>query len=443
MLRGKPAKGERVRIQPPRSEEQTRLVELAKSLIPGGTTNSIVPPAGQEFLIERGEGAYVFDVDGRRYLDFLMGAGPLVLGHAHPRILETIARTASKGTHHFGLNRRAVELADRVSKYIPSAEMVRFTSTGSEATFHALRLARAVTGRNAYIKFDGAYHGHHDLAVWSFEKSASEPPRGTPESAGIQRGVAEDICVLPFNDSKSVRDEMRANPERYAAVICEPFQRTLSPAPGFLETLREECDRAGVVLIFDEVVTGFRFAPGSAQQRYGVVPDLTALGKALSGGLPVAMLVGRRHLMRHFEPGSNEDQYSFHCGTLNGNLLATECAHTALDILMEEGGIAQLEELGQMAREQMARALTDAGIQFQMCGESAIFHPYFTDRPVSNNADVRSSNWQFNDAFHLKLLEAGIYKTFTKGYVSLAHDSGHLEELGRASKWAAREVKST
>lgn len=429
-------------LQPQRSERQAQLVEKAKQLIPGGTTNSIVQPGGKEFVVERGQGAYVYDVDGRAYLDFVMGSGPLVFGHAHPRIVKTISEAVSKGTHHFALTRRAIELAERINKYIPSIEMVRYASSGSEATFHALRLARAFTGRSAYIKFDGAYHGHNDFAVWSFEKSITEPPRGTPESAGIQRGVSDDVHVLPFNDSASVRALLRSRPNDFAAVICEPFQRMLRPKPGFLETLRDECDRTGTVLIFDEVVTGFRFVPGSAQERYGVRPDLTTLGKALAGGLPFAVLGGRRRFMEHLERGSDEDSYSFHCGTLNGYLLGVECAHTALDILMEEGGLQQLEELGATARDKVARALRDTGTTFYMGGDGAIFQPYFIDRPVESNADVRAADWALNDAIHLRLLDAGIYKAFHRGYVSLAHDSAHLEELAKATKWAIEQVRS-
>jgi glutamate-1-semialdehyde 2,1-aminomutase len=288
---------------PARSSMQTELASLSKSIIPGGTFNSIVPPDGLEFLIDRGEGTYVFDTDGRRFLDFMMGAGATILGHAHPRIVATVAAAAESGTHHCGLCRRAVELAQRLVEHVPSAGMVRFTGSGSESTFHALRLARAATGRQSYIKFDGAYHGHHDLASWSFEHgAASSVPR--QESAGIQHGVEQDVVVLNFNDATGVRHALRSAPERFAAVIVEPMQRMLPPVPGFLETLRLECNRAGVVLIFDEVVTGFRLSRGGAQERYGVIPDLTCLGKAMAGGVPLAALVGRRALMECFAVSS-------------------------------------------------------------------------------------------------------------------------------------------
>ena len=200
----------------------------------------MLPPEGIEFLIERGEGKYVYDTDGRRFLDFMLGAEPLILGHAHPRIVKTIASQAAKGTQYFGLSQRAVDLAERFTRYIPSAEMVRYTSSGTEATFHALRLARAVTGRKRIIKFDGAWHGHHDLAVWSMQLSPTKIPEPYPISAGTQDGVREDLIALPFNDTQRFRSCMNEHGHHIAAVICEPVQRTISPVPGFLDALREE-----------------------------------------------------------------------------------------------------------------------------------------------------------------------------------------------------------
>ena len=422
------------------SEDQADLVRRAQKLLPGGTTTSVVPPKGLEFIVDRGAGAYLYDVDGRRYLDFFLGAGPLVLGHAHPRIVATLRDNAHKGTHHFGLHKRTVELAERLVKYVPSAEMVRFTSSGSEATFHAMRLARAVTGRAGIIKFDGAYHGHHDLAVWSYEQTRTQIPAPTAESRGIQSGVAEDMTVLPFNDIAAIRETLRARPDHFAAVICEPHQRALPPLPGFLEALREACDRAGTVLIFDEIVTGFRLAAGGGQELYGVVPDLTTLGKAMTGGMPMSALVGKRNLMEHLDPASPPENFAFQCGTYNGYLLATECAHTTLDILIEENGLARLQELGALARERIEKAFVDAGEPVYMSGQGPMFHPYFSARPVHNNADIRASDTEKSAAFHCKLLEGGIYKEFVKGYVGLPHTESHMDEFADVTRWALRQL---
>jgi glutamate-1-semialdehyde 2,1-aminomutase len=425
---------------PARSDAQTALVARTKALIPGGSTNSLMPPDGLEFLIARGEGAYVYDADGRRFLDFMLGAGPLVLGHAHPRIVETLSEQAQRGTHYFGLSTRAVALAERFTQYIPCAEMVRFTSSGSEATFHSLRLARAVTGRQAVIKFDGAWHGHHDLAVWSMELSPTQIPEPYAVSSGIQRGVKEEMVVLPYNDIAAFRAMMAAHPNRFAAVICEPMQRTLTPLPGFLQALREECDRYGTVLIFDEVVSGFRIAPGGAQEKYGVTPDLTALGKALSGGMPLSAVVGRRWLMEHLDPSKVDDQYSFHCGTFNGLPASVECAHTTIDMLVEEGGIGQLAQLGVYAREEVGKLFKDLGVATAVTGDGPIFHFYFTEEDVHDHAAVRRSNLALSDAMHRRLYTAGIYKQFSKAYLSLAHTRAHVDELCDMLRWSYRET---
>ncbi|HTF59170.1 MAG TPA: aminotransferase class III-fold pyridoxal phosphate-dependent enzyme [Actinomycetes bacterium] len=420
----------------PRSAAHAELVARADAVLPGGTTNSARHPAGLEFLVERGAGAELFDVDGRRYLDFVLGGGPLVLGHADPRLLAVLQRAAALGGHHYALHRRTVELAERIAGYVPSAEMVRFTGSGSEATFHALRLARAATGRAGIVKFDGAYHGHHDLGVWSFEQSPTDPPVPFPESAGVQEGVVGDVVVLPFNDPGAVTELLEAEPERFAAVICEPFQRALAPLPGFLDAVRRACDRSGTVLIFDEVVTGFRFAPGGAQERYGVLPDLTTLGKALAGGLPLAALTGRRRLMEHLGPGGGRTPSSFHCGTFNGWLLGVESAHATLDILVEQGGLARLEELGGLAADALRRVCADRGVPVQVSAAGGVFQPWFGDRPVTSAAGIRATDLAMSAAWHRLLLQAGVYKLAPKGYVGLAHDQGHVQELAAAAGWA-------
>lgn len=424
----------------PRSPFHADLMQRALRVLPGGTTNSLTQPEGAEFVIARGEGAYVYDVDGNRRLDFMLGAGPLILGHAHPRIVSAITTAAQRGTHYFGIADRAIELAERILDYVPSAEMVRFTSSGSEATAHAIRLARAVTGRQGFVKFDGAWHGHHDLAAWSMESSPTDIPHPYPASAGMQRGVSDDMVVLPYNDVEAVRNLLRANPERFAAVICEPVQRALSPVPGFLEGLREVCDRYGVVLIFDEVVSGFRLAPGGAQQLYGVTPDLTTLGKALSGGLPLSALVGRRQLMEHLTPGSDPATFSFHCGTFNGSPLAVECAHTTLDILVNEGGIATLTELGEIAREQVKKVFRDLSVPATITGVGPMFHFYFTSTPVINQWDARRSNVALANAVHDKMYAAGIYKQSAKAYLSIVHTPDHIAEFCDKLAWATRSA---
>lgn len=425
-----------------RSDEHNAWLEKARKLIPGGTTNSVTPPAGLEFLIDGGEGVHLHDVDGRRYLDFVIGAGALILGHAHPRLVETIRAQASKGSHHFALRRRTVELAERLVHYVPCAEMVRFCSSGTEATFHAIRLSRAVTGRLGVVKFDGAWHGHHDFGSVSLEHSPTVIPHPYPVSAGIEPAILNDMVILPFNDAAALRETLRREPERFACVICEPMHRTIRPVPGFLETLREECDRAGVILIFDEVVSGFRLAAGGAQAKYGVTPDLATLGKALSSGMPVSAIVGKRPVMDHMTPGSDPRHYDFHCGTLNGFALGIECAHATLDILVEEGGIAALARIGDYARERVGRTLADHKIDFVMAGDGPIFQPYYTRTPVRDHRDVRASDLKFNAAVHRHMYAAGIYLLPNKSYLSLQHGEAHVNQYCDVMSWAIGRVRA-
>lgn len=422
---------------PPAGDADGLLARAARVLPGAATLQAATLPAGEGFVAERGSGAYLHTTDGRRLTDFVLGGGPLVLGHAPSAILAAIASSSALGTQHFVVHRRTVELAERICEHVPSAQAVRFCGSGSEATFHALRLARAATGRSGILKFDGGYHGHHDLATWSFESGrAGDPP--VAESAGIQRGVERDVAVVPFNDATAARAALSAQPQRFAAVIVEPFQRALEPQPGFLESLREACDSVGAVLIFDEVVTGFRFAPGGAQARYGVTPDLTTLGKALAGGLPLAALAGRRELMEHLSPASPEAQRSYHCGTFNGYLLGVECAHATLDEMLARDGAAVLERRSQQVADGLRRAFADACVPVWVSAAGGLFQPYFSAVPVIDAAGVRASDLAAQAEYHRLLLEAGVYKLAPKGYVSLAHGDDEIEQLLEATRWALR-----
>lgn len=420
------------------SLKHQKLISRARDVFPGCTNNAVSPKFGQEFIVERGEGAYLFDIDGRSFLDFTLGSGPLVLGHAHPRMVKTVKQAAEIGTHHFAPHVRAVELAERICEYVPCAEMVRFTASGNEATYNAIRLARAVTGRDGIIKFDGAFHGHHDLVAWSFERSNTDFPRPFPQSAGVQKGVEGDVVVMPFNDLESVEQIVRESPERYAAIICEPFQRMVAPDEGFLEGLRSLCDETGTILIFDEIVTGFRLAIGGAQEFYGVTPDLAAIGKALSAGLPFAALIGKKKLLEHLDPASRKEQFSFHCGTLNAYLLGVEAAHTCLDILINDEGINYLGEIGSYARKCLTQVFSGTEYEVKIVGEGPLFHVYFTNGPIRNNADVAKCDWVVSDRLHELLFESGIYKPSVKGYLSIVHQREHIDQLCETISQALR-----
>lgn len=419
-----------------RSETQTALVERARQVFPAGVTNTGTMPRGLQVIVERGEGAELIDVDGRRVLDFVLGGGPLVLGHAHPRIGEAVTTAIRDGGHHFALHRRTLELAERLCDLVPSAEMVRFSGTGSEATFHALRLARAVTGRQTIIKFDGGYHGHHDLGSWSFEWTPADGTDPVPESAGIQAGLERDIVVLPFDDAEALRRTLEAEPDRFAAVIVEPIQRAIPASAEFLATARAACDRTGTVLVFDEIVTGFRCAPGGYQELIGVTPDLTALGKALGGGLPIAALVGRRSLMEHLDPHAPAASRSFHCGTFNGYELGSAAAHATLDVLLEEDGFHRLDERARQAGEAIRSAYADAGVPAVVLAGHGLFQHYVGSGPVTDAADVRATDRAALIRWHEEMLRLGVWKLLAKGYVSLVHDESHIRRLEETARLA-------
>ena len=424
----------------PPSQAQADLVARAHAVLPGGTSNSGTLPRDVGFVVDRGEGAELVDVDGRRFVDFVLGGGPLVLGHAHPRIVEAVGRAMADGGHHFAIHRRTIELAERICDLVPSAEMVRFTASGSEATFHALRLARALTGRSGIVKFDGGYHGHHDLASWSFEWTPCQPPSPTAESAGLQPGLEQDIAVLPFNDPAALAALLSAEPTRFAAVILEPIQRAIPASASFLGAVREACTRAGAVLIFDEIVTGFRCAPGGAQELMGVTPDLTTLGKALGGGLPIAALAGRRSLMERLDPSRGREARSFHCGTFNGYQAGVEAAHATLDMLVDEGGIRRLDELSRRAGDALRRAFAGLGVESVVLDGWGLFQHYFGHGPIERAADVRATDHDALARWHHELLAQGVYKLMAKGYVSLAHEERHFEALEMAAGVAAERA---
>jgi glutamate-1-semialdehyde 2,1-aminomutase len=299
-----------------------------------------------------------------------------------------------------------------------------------------------VTGRLGVIKFDGAWHGHHDFGAVSLEHSPTVIPKPYPVSAGIEPAILDDMVVLPFNDANAVRETLRGASGRFACVICEPMHRTIKPEPGFLETLREECTRAGAILVFDEIVSGFRLAPGGAQEKYGVVPDLTTLGKALAGGMPVAAVVGRRAVMDHMTPGSDPRHYDFHCGTLNGFALGIECAHATLDVLVEGGGIGTLAKLGEYAREKVSRTLADRRVDFVMAGDGPIFQPYYTRGPVRDHRDVRASDLKFNAQVHRHMYAAGIYLLPNKSYLCVQHETAHVDHYAQVLAWAVTRVQN-
>jgi len=400
------------------SEPEIELVATARRVLPGGGFGNVP----HEIVIAEGRGSHVWDVSGNEYVDYLLGSGPMIVGHAHPEVLEVIQQVASKGTTFFANNPYGIRLAAEIVDAVPCAEKVRFVSSGSEADAYALRLARAYTKRDKILKFEGGYHGMSDYGLMSLApKRSGNFPQPIPDSAGIPASVREEMLVAPFNDLETVASLVREHRDQLAGIIVEPFQRLIPPKPGFLEGLRKLTEENELLLIFDEVVTGFRFAYGGAQEYYGVTPDVCTLGKAIGGGFPLAAIAGRADIMAHFDKGAvAEDAFMVQIGTLSGNPIAAAAGLKTLEILKRPGAYAQIFKTGRALMEGYARILKDARIKAVVAGDAPMFDIVFTEREVK---DYRSA---LGDETAMKrcnalLREQGILKSESKYYISTVH----------------------
>jgi glutamate-1-semialdehyde 2,1-aminomutase len=417
--------------------ESRRLLRAAEARIPGGVNSPVRAfrgVGGEPFFVARAEGARLHDVDGRAYVDFVGSWGPLILGHAAPAIVEAVAEAARQGTSYGAPTAREVELAEQIHAAVPSMEMLRLVSSGTEAAMSAIRLARGATGRDVIVKFDGCYHGHADSLL--VKAGSGGATFSIPDSRGVPAALAALTVTVPFNDLDAVAGALRAHPDAVAAVIVEPVAGNMgvvAPAPGFLAGLRELCTRHGAVLIFDEVITGFRVAFGGAQQRYGVEPDLTCLGKIIGGGLPVGAYGGRADLMRHVAPLGEVYQ----AGTLSGNPLAVAAGLATLRALRaDRGAYDRLEDLGARLEAGFRRAADKAGVPVSVNRVGSMLTGFFTDAPVRSYADARRADTARYARFFHGMLERGVYlapSQFEAAFVSLAHTAGDLEHVERAT----------
>jgi glutamate-1-semialdehyde 2,1-aminomutase len=402
-------------------EEQ--VLRTAARVLPGGVLGSTRFADDQAFIVKGGRGSRIYDLSGREYIDYLLGSGPLVLGHAHPAVVAAVREQVERGTTYFLVNEPIVALAEEICRAVPCAEQVRFTVSGTEATFFALRAARAFRKRDTIMKFEGGYHGSHDYALMSSApRSPKAFPAATPDSAGIPHAIENEVLVAPYNDLATVEALLAVHGDSLAAVIVEPFQRLIPPRPGFLQGLRELTRRREIPLIFDEVVTGFRFAYGGAQEFYGVVPDLAAVGKIVGGGFPLAAVCGREEIMRAFDPRlEGTPDYIAQVGTLNGNPIAAVAGLATLAELRKPGAYARWRDTGHALRDGLAGLVRDSGLPGQVVGEFAVFDVVFTGEPVADYRSMLTADGGLMRAFNAECLKRGVLKGGQKIYTSLAH----------------------
>jgi len=400
------------------------LLERAERVMPGGVLASFTTPADVAFVVREAHGSTIINEDGRPYVDYVMGSGPLILGHRHPRVVEAIERQLASGTHYYTLNKPAIELAETLVEAIPCAELVKFTSTGAEATFQALRIARAATGRDNIMRFRAGYHGAHDYGV-------------AGATAGIAAGVTDRVLVGEFNDIENTVAQIRENADQLAAVIVEPFQRNIAPAPGFLEALREITRLTGVVLIFDEVVTGFRLGWGGAQGRYGVSPDLATYGKIIGGGLPLGAVAGSRRLMDLASPGHKGGDAVYFSSTLNGNPLAAAAGLATLEVLREPGVYDALESAGARLRIALADAVGDSPKPIFITGVGAMVGLNVGSGDPLLAATHHSSDAAARKKLETEMIRRGAFVNLgARLYVSTEHSDSDIQAAADALRGA-------
>lgn len=416
---------------------QSEWIARAQSVLPAGGFGNFDP----SIVIARGEGSHVWDEDGNEYIDYLIGSGPMLLGHGHPEVMEAVLEQLPRGMTFFANNAKGIELAEAIVDAVPCCEKVRFVASGGEADMYAIRLARAYTGKDKILKFEGGYHGMSAEAQMSLAPDKRlNFPQAVPDSAGIPQGVADQMLIAPFNDLAAV-EALLAEHDDIAAIIAEPLQRIIPAAPGYLQGLRDLCDKHSVLLIFDEIVTGFRLAYGGAQERYNVTPDICTLGKIIGGGFPLAALGASAEIMQHFDKAVvGADKWLMQLGTLSGNPIAAAAGLKTMEILSREGSYDRLRAIGKALQKLQSTLLDEAGVAHKVCGDETLFDIYFTETDCRDYRSANHDDPARNAAYNRALRDNGIFKSPGKLYPSLAITQSDLEQTRDAVQQAVKAL---
>ena len=417
-----------------------QLFEQAQQHIPGGVNSPVrafKAVGGTPVFIDRADGAYLYDTDGKRYIDYVLSWGPMIMGHNHPEVREAVQKQAEKGLSFGAPTELEIQLADRLCEIMPNMDLVRMVNSGTEATMSAIRLARGYTGRDVIVKFEGCYHGHSDSLL--IKAGSGALTLGVPSSPGVPAALADYTLTLTYNDHEGLRQAFAEHGERIACLIVEPVTGNMNcvlPTPEFQQAMRDVCNESGAVLILDEVMTGFRFGPSGAQGYYGMEADLTCLGKIVGGGMPVGAFGGKREIMEHIAPLGPVYQ----AGTLSGNPIAMVAGLTTMDIITRPGFYEPLFEKTTAVCEGMQKAADAAGVPFTTNHAGTMFGGFFTDAgAVSNYADVMACDTEGFARFFHHMLELGVYlapASYEAGFMSAAHTDADIEETVQAAATA-------
>lgn len=416
---------------------QSDWISRARAVLPAGGFGNFDPG----IVIARGDGSRVWDEDGNEYIDYLIGSGPMLLGHGHPEVMEAVLEQLPKGMTFFANNAKGIELAEVIVDAVPCCEQVRFIASGGEADMYAIRLARAYTGKNKILKFEGGYHGMSAEAQMSLAPDTQiNFPQAVPDSAGIPQGVADQMLIAPYNDLAAV-EALLSEHDDVAAIVAEPLQRIIPAAPGYLQGLRALCDKHSVLLIFDEIVTGFRLAYGGAQERYGVTPDICTLGKIIGGGFPLAAVGANAEIMQHFDKSIvGGSKWLMQLGTLSGNPIAAAAGLKTMEILRRKGNYKKLRAIGKTLQDMQGNALTNAGVPHQICGDETLFDIFFTKASCRDYRSAKHDKPALNTAYNAALRRHGVFKSPGKLYPSLAITEADLEQTQDAILEAVRST---